>query len=400
MPELNTEVRCFDSTMLGAPSLNGLVGSLIAVLDACLVSGFAPVTASSLVVASGIATLTVLTGHGFPMVGGAGPVLRITGATPSGLNADWRVASVPHHTTLTFACPGVADGAASGTITVKRAPAGWTKPFEDLGRAAYLMNPVNGNPHYLQVIDDATVTTTANGRWAKWTGYESMTDVNNGLGAFPTVAQSGTGLSVSKSDASNDLARPWALVADDRLFYLTTLWNQVSFPDRGSGYAFGKTGSLRVPDGYDTLISANNANMNTLPAYPVHFNEFVNVGAYNATQNGRYLARSHTQLGSSAGAGFIAAPGPCSYMGYGGFGYPYTLTNGMLISPVGLSANSLIRNSALPGLYYPQHNAPLAHNDTLELVAGLEGKTLRCLALAYSSHPAQCLIDITGPWIR
>ncbi len=393
-------VKFFDSTMLGAPVLSGEVGTLVALLDSCLVNGFVAVSVSSVVVAASVATVTTATAHGFAMAGLTGPVVLIAGATPAGLNAEWRIASVTNTTVFTFACPGVTAGTATGTITVKRAGAGWTKAFSGTNQAAYLMDQVGGNPHYLQVIDDAAVTTAANGRWAKWTGYEAMTSVTAGTNPFPTVAQSATGLQVLKSGTSDATARWWWFVADGQLFYFGSGWHATTYAGNVGGYAFGKTGSLREADAYDTLISAETAGALTLPTSPGTTNVFSAVGAYSVAHAGRYLARSHTQLGTAVQAGFVAAPGPCVTMGLTGFAYPYALNNGLFISAPGLAESSLIRQTQMPGLYYPQHPNELVHGDAIDNIAGLLGKTLRCQALVAGNASAQCLIDITGPWVR
>ena len=132
-------VRFYDSTMSGAPALSGTAGALIGVLDGCLVDGFGSVTVNSLVVASNVATATVSAGHQFAMIGNTGPVIRIEGATPSGLNGDWRV-TVTGATTFTFATTGISDQTATGMITAKRAPAGFEKA-QGIISAFYLKDP-------------------------------------------------------------------------------------------------------------------------------------------------------------------------------------------------------------------------------------------------------------------
>ena len=124
----DTSVKFFSYLHSGAPTLNGVAGSLIDVLDACLVNGFGAVTVSTLSVASEVATVTVSTGHDLEMVGvNTGPVISVSGATPASLNDEWRIDTVPSATQFTFRCPGRSDGSATGTISVKRAPAGWEK---------------------------------------------------------------------------------------------------------------------------------------------------------------------------------------------------------------------------------------------------------------------------------
>lgn len=92
MPD--TSVKVFSSTDTSAPTLANTVGSLITVLDACLVNGYGSVTLSSLVVSSNVATATVAAGHGFTMIGDTGHVIKIEGAAPSGLNGEKELQSL------------------------------------------------------------------------------------------------------------------------------------------------------------------------------------------------------------------------------------------------------------------------------------------------------------------
>ena len=50
-------IKYFESTDAGAPTLNNAVGSMIAVLDACLITGYNSKSVASITVASGVATV-------------------------------------------------------------------------------------------------------------------------------------------------------------------------------------------------------------------------------------------------------------------------------------------------------------------------------------------------------
>ena len=93
----DTSVLLYRHTDTGAPSINGLAGSWIPVLDACLVDGYNSIIPDSLVVAGGIATLTRGAGHNFTDPGvlygiDAGQVIEVAGVAGalSGLNRRWR----------------------------------------------------------------------------------------------------------------------------------------------------------------------------------------------------------------------------------------------------------------------------------------------------------------------
>ena len=114
----------FDSSQVGAPVLSGSAGALRAVIKACLVDGFGAGPVATLTVSGGIATATYAGAHPFKV----GYVAQFAGATPAGLNGNKVILSVTG-TSVTFAAPGVPDGAATGTITSKAAPAGWQELF-------------------------------------------------------------------------------------------------------------------------------------------------------------------------------------------------------------------------------------------------------------------------------
>lgn len=93
-------------------------------LDACLVTGFNPLSVASITVANNIATLTTTTNHGL----NTDDAILISGAIESVFNNTFRILSTPTSTTLTFAVTTTSTGA-TGTITVKTAPLGWQKIF-------------------------------------------------------------------------------------------------------------------------------------------------------------------------------------------------------------------------------------------------------------------------------
>ncbi len=91
MPD--TSVKIYQSTDTGMPSITGLAGGILSALD-LLVYGSSTLAVSALVVYNDVATVTVSAGHGLTMIGTIGPVVTIAGATPAGLNEEWRLASI------------------------------------------------------------------------------------------------------------------------------------------------------------------------------------------------------------------------------------------------------------------------------------------------------------------
>lgn len=210
---VDTSVKYFSSLMSGAPVLSGTAGSMVALLDACLKDGFDSKTLVSLVVASGVATMT-WTGSHSNDVDAVVLVAGVTGGPTgfAGLNGEQKIVTKAGvGTSATFACTGVADGTATGTITIKMAPCGLAKIYTGTNKAAYQFSAVGGTGMFLRMDDSGTT-------FARVVGYETMSDVDTGLGAFPTAAQQSGGGYWPKSSVASATAVQWALFCDGRAF--------------------------------------------------------------------------------------------------------------------------------------------------------------------------------------
>lgn len=144
-------VRIYQSSDASAPVLTGTAGSLITVLDACLVDGY-------------------------------------------------------------------------GTKTA----AGWTKPYSGTNIAVYRMSTAGGSSGCYMRVDDTGTLTDA--RDARVYGYKTMSDINTGTAQFPTTAteiQVG-GAPWKKSSTANATARPWVIIADERLLYFFSYANSTT----------------------------------------------------------------------------------------------------------------------------------------------------------------------------
>jgi hypothetical protein len=224
----NLKTKYFNSAMAGAPVLSGSVGALISVLDAGLVNGFNLLTLDSLVVASNVATGTK-SGHGYVVH----QVLAIDGASPAGLNGEWRVTEVTANT-FKFTTSGISDQTATGTITAKAAPAGFEKQFSGTNLAVYRSSNVLATQIPIKVDDTATLSASVQ-------LAEAYTDISTPVN--PCVTQH-----FKKSNAADATARPWVLVADDRTAYLFVSWNNGGAYD---AYHFGDFSSYVVGDTFN-----------------------------------------------------------------------------------------------------------------------------------------------------
>lgn len=382
-------VKRYTSLMTGAPTLNGVAGSLVTLLDACLKDGFNVKTVSSATQTAGTATITTSAAHGYAV----NDVVALSGANESAWNGEFRVLTAATNS-FTVAIDSAVAATATGTMSVKIAPLGWTKPFSGTNKAAYLPQ-AEFVQSYLRVLDDSTVPTSASGRWAKLRGYESMTDVDTGSGLCPTAAQVTNGLSAMKSGTSDSSARAWWLVGDGGIFYMGTFW-LAGQSTIAAGIAFGDCNSLKSGDGYSSILIGTVSD--TLPTNAADNNNFSTLGAYNSTQAGKYLARSYAQLGSAIAFGMMGDNGVSTTLGGAGFVFPNLPDNGLLYAPVGVVEANGLRSRALPGLYQPLHATPLNYLDAVTDLPDLPGRTLQAFDLGSGATRHQALIDIIGPW--
>lgn len=200
----------FHSGMLGAPTNTNAAGSTLAIIRACLSTGFNLLTPQTATVASGVMTLTYSAPHGYEDK----VWIRLDGA-PGGSLVQRATASAGA-SSLTIPVTGFADGPVSGALSTRVAPADWEEAFTDTGVGVFRSKVIGpGSTRFFYRVAD----TVSGGSAAMLRGFESMTDASTGLGAFPTTVQvAGNGLSITRSTSGT--ARAWAVVADGRTVYV------------------------------------------------------------------------------------------------------------------------------------------------------------------------------------
>lgn len=389
---MSTTVKHFHSAMSGAPTLNGTAGSLIAVLDACLVDGFGLKTADSVVVSGGIATATFSTGHSFePDV-----IALVTGATPAGLNGEKRVLTTATNV-ITFDATDIADGTATGAITIKIAPAGWAKPFSGTNLAAYRSTDPTGTRMFLRVADGTTT--------ARVVGYESMSDVNTGVRAFPLDTQLAGGGYIPKANDASATARVWTLIADSRGWWLHTHTSTYLPGLSGSVWGFGDYDSYKSGDPFACALQCSLADTSGSGYASVEVAEYNGMGSLA----GPFTARSFTGLGGSVQLG-QGQESHAAVTGTSGAGtntmapaYPNGPNNGLILSRKLLVEMGVALRGVSRGLLLAAQNCH-AHFNWRDKVPGqgqYAGRTLmavKCGSPAGTSSQGVVFFDITGPW--
>ena len=385
-------IYTFDSSQVGAPVLSGSAGALRAVIKACLVDGFGAGAVATLTVSGGIATATYAGAHPFKV----GYVALFAGATPAGLNGNKVILSATG-TSVTFAAPGVPDGAATGTITSKAAPAGWQELF-----AGALANVIALKPSVVEATGCVLCVDDTGAINARVRAYEAMSDISTGVGMTPLESQAAGGLWWPKSATANATARAWILVADARGFYLAVA------PAGGDRYTLlfaGDIASLKSGDAYGYLLTGNQGDQTNASSVPDGCVGY----SHRSARTGAYLVRGYTAIGQSTAAQRLGAHHNGStadvYAGTAGYSlgaYPNGANNGLLTGALELHAAGLC--GTLPGLLHPVQDcgASFATGATVDGTDDLAGRRL----LAIRTGPpaggtvGTVFIDVTGPWVR
>lgn len=358
-------VKWFTSAMSGAPALSGEAGKLIALLDACLINGFGSVTLASLVVASGVATGTVNTGHGFL----DHAVVLIEGATPSELNGAKRITHTGTNT-FTFDATGVSNQTATGTITAKMAPLGWAKTYSGTNKAAYSRTALGATAMLLRVDDTPT-------RYPAVRMYETMSDVDTGTGASTTQY-------TGKSSAASSTARDWALFGDDFLFYLVIKADGSKWY---SGLCFGDIVPYLSTDAYHCQLTGNTAQ------------DYYYCGFFYPTTAYGEFSRSYSQSGGAVGNRRYSHQIAPTVWGNAGVTYPCPTLSGLLAWPVEAWESTTIPRGLMPGFYNPLVNSysPPTNGTTFNAVPGFTGRLFYFQSIT-NTVDGGVLIDLTGPW--
>lgn len=198
----------FHSGMTGAPTNTSAAGSTLEIIRACLVTGFNLRSVVSASVSGGVMTLNYAAPHGYEDK----VLIRLDGAV--GGSIVQRVTTAAGASSLTIPAPGFADGAVSGTLSTRVAPADWEEVFTAAGVGVFRSKQVGvGCTRFFYRVADA-----AAGNIRMLRGYEDMTDVNTGTGLFPTLTQEpGDGRFISRPTSATP--QPWAFIADQRTVY-------------------------------------------------------------------------------------------------------------------------------------------------------------------------------------
>lgn len=385
----DTTVKYYDSEMPGASQLSGSVGALAAILRECLVTGRA-LASATVAVSGGVATATFSAGH--PFVRDC--VAFVAGAGTAAINGEHKITGYATNT-VTWDAPGVPDGAVSGSITVKLASAGWEEVFTGLNKTA-LRSADIGSTRCVLRLDD---TGTGSPKYARMRAYESMTDIDTGVGPSPTDSVCAGGWYIPKSGSASAASRKWIILADARRCLLLVA-SDASYADAYWAFAFGDLISDKSGDSWH-FATLGGSISNYADAYAGSSSH----GPTNRNQNVS-LQRSYSQVGGAVQGrtwvpGAIATDSGSSSNPPG----PSVVSNAIEIAPILIqetTADAGPVRGRLPGLYHvPQFlGAGYSSKSIVTATAGLAGRRLMSVVTYAQGYGGgqRFFVDVTGPW--
>ncbi len=390
----STDIKFYVHSNNNAPQLQNAYGSMIGVLDACLVNGISLGLVSSLTAIGTTVTAVFSTAHNLLQY----QVLKIAGANQSEYNGEHRILTVPNATSVTFQLANVPSvTTASGVITASLPPLGWEKPFSSVneaggGKAAYRSkNMLLPSRPFLRVVDELDPAYTATyAKYAKVGIVEDMIDINTMLGVQapydatnPDKNWVGTGggdavingwakwYYAKGGNLTSDMYdreppingnRVWMLIGNEDYFYILPGNSPLGENVFKVLYGFGAFKTLTENDNSNAFLVSTFAYYNARASS----NSSISIGAVsNVTSKYLLLQRGYSQDGKpveancySIGCSISVRSGISDYIGSTGL-------NGLSpFAPVYIQENVL--RGVLPSLNWLFQNKPFINNQPIE----------------------------------
>jgi hypothetical protein len=385
----------FYSTDAGAPTVTGQSGGILAMLRAVLVNGYNTHSTGVSITRSGSTATVTRNSHGYR----SGQIIQVSGAGEADYNGFFRI-TVTGADTFTYTVPNAPASPATGTITIKVAPAvvngnAWTEDFTS-GSISVFRGPVGTKRRYFRFDDNSTGTSNVR-------AFEAMTDINTGTGPFPTVAQLASGMFVGKSSTTDGTARPWIAVSNGSIIYI-----RVSLDSANQMFWmwFGDFVSERSGDEFNTILVAGRGS-------GLDQNNLFSGMQANATVGTQqaYIPRPVNQIGSSlqvvryVDAAFTNA-GVGSFEGstmgsVGNIPFPAPANGGLYLVPVFIIESSSTYLSPprgiAPGLWCPAHAKPLNDLDEYDGTGAFAGRRFKAFN-ANQNSSGQVFLEISDTW--
>lgn len=423
---MTNKVKWMHSGMTGAPVLTNVWGSMTALLDACLVSGWNLKGVTSITRDGATATALLTSGHGFEV----DQVVLVEGCDQAEYNGEFTVTATTSGT-VSFNVSGTPASPATttGTITMKVAPLGFETAFTGTNKRAYRSPNPMSNRHFLRVDDSLPVGyTTSWAKFARVTIAEGMSDVDTFVGArapldplAPTKNEvpSGSGTSMysgwfkwyyarqtynENAGDNGAWSRSWVLVGDDRGFFLT---NSSGFGgDRRVLHAFTDFESYKAGDKYSSFLVSSERYRTVSDAGGAQNSPGWDARSAEAQDTtGKIAIRNYSQLGDNCRLGMLSL-NDGNDQNISGRSASIPFPNGpdysLLLHPIYLresSGGGHLRGT-LPGMFWIHQNQPFAHLSVIDGVMGYPDRKFVMVTMdrVGEGNTAGFAFDITGPW--
>lgn len=274
---------------------------------------------------------------------------------------------------------------------------GWTIAFTDTNKRAYRM-PAGTSQRYLRVDDTApSASTTAFG--APVEGYDSMTDIDTGLG--PIAVPSPGPIYLQKSNQNTTDAREWRFFSDGQFFLYFPKWVPTTYDAALAYFGDVKTpGGLSVP--FVTALAARTATSGgSQPGLAGTSGLRCDPGNYA----GLFPNWDNTQTSCRYHQSVAPNQTPNTYV-YGASGYSSVPASGVgtLLTPLELVPDDAVNSGkkwyagSVPGIYVSvNESSDYADGDIIPAPAGsaIAGRDLMVVKVEQNKN---VYVDVTGPW--
>lgn len=288
-------IKFYTSTNLNAPQLLNSSGSLLTLLDSCLVNGLSLPPVASLTAAGLKATITFTVAHNLMKH----QIVSVSGANQPEFNGDFKISSIVSDLIVEYSISAIpSNSVVTSAVTCTLTPLNFEKTFSKAtplggGRAAFRSKDISlSNRPFLRIIDERV--SSYNNTYAKYAKVgivENMTDIDTMSGVQAPYLSSaasrnwtltGSGATVKNgwakwyyytygenySDATDlstfdNVSGPWFIIGNGSSFYLlTTVSNDIYLPTedqkRSFFYGFGSFETIADDDLFTHFLLATN----------------------------------------------------------------------------------------------------------------------------------------------
>jgi len=375
------QVQVFKSTDTGAPSFLAQAGSMIGLLDACLINGYNLKTIA--IVSSGLLATVTDNAHGRL----TGEWLTIAGATQAGYNGVFKITVIDANT-YTYTLATSQASPATGTITAKKAPAGgtpWTAAFTGTNDKAYRSpSPIQ---RYLRCTDTA-------GYYYVFTAYSTMSALTVGTDAVLNGSQN------HKYNSTSGTPLHWVVVTNGIFVIVCHSYTAAASAINTAQFRVSYFGDFTSVNGSDlyNFILASDADVPNDNSYSQTLSATANLATPNAYIS---ILKDYTNLVNKPNLSLLVDwQKNNGAISAGAVNYPDTESGGIVLQKPGIweIANKRKRGD-INGLWLPCQDLRtiLGNFVTLTVTSGDLANRVFLLIPVYSvgNH---CYLEISDTW--